>query len=572
MADNVRKWKDQAATQLRKGKYAKALSLFLKVVDADPLDFSCHNNIGYIHRKMGNFPEAAQVFGELTELYAKQGFLLKAIATCKVVLEIDPKHTGTQKNLADLYSKREGKAPVAVKVMTEEKSEAQIGEESAVPLSAAVSQPAPMELGEELAPIETMEVMDLAPEDSGLSFGELDLAPAPEMPASESQEPAGIELMPTTPPEALSITPMELVPEPVTASPEAIELEPVELDPVQAPAAIEPGAVELDPEPLVVSPEAVPVEAVPVEPVPVEAVSIEAAELVPDGIDLDVADFEAEPKLEKTLPKIALFSDLPADAFILMVEKMGMVSVRAGEWVVQEGQTGSSMFAIASGEVRVLKKLEGAKMIQLAVLGEGAFFGEMSVLRGGPRGASIQATKPSQLFEISEEVLSEVIGRYPAMGEVLKNFMTQRLLRNVMVTSALFQPFDREEKIRIVERFVSRDVDKGVDLISEGQESTGLFVLLRGKLEVSRKVSESEPTVVGYLEEGEVFGEISCLRKEPAMATVRTQQATSVLRLPRNDFDEVVLSHPQILELVNRLGEHRIALTMNKLAEKGILI
>jgi len=72
--------------------------------------------------------------------------------------------------------------------------------------------------------------------------------------------------------------------------------------------------------------------------------------------------------------------------------------------------------------------------------------------------------------------------------------------------------------------------------------------------------------------EGEVFGEISCLNKEPALATVRAKTSGSVLGLSRSDFDSVILSHPQILEMVGELGETRRSITVNALAAKGILI
>ncbi len=272
------------------------------------------------------------------------------------------------------------------------------------------------------------------------------------------------------------------------------------------------------------------------------------------------------------MPAIPLFSDLAPDAFVSLLEKMKLVRVKAGDWIVREGARGDSMFAVASGSVRVLKHLEGNKMLRLAVLGEGDFFGEMSVIRGGPRGASVQATKAAELFEISSELLDLIVAKHPAVGLVLKKFMTQRLLRNVMSTSGLFAPFAPEERVRIIERFVSRDVEEGEELITEGTESEGLFVVLRGKMTVSRKAEDGTEFVAGTLMEGEVFGEISCLRKQPAIATVRAACPGSVLRLPRKDFDDVVLSHPQILELVGKLGEQRLALTMSALARKGILI
>ena len=81
MTDKIRKWKDEASTLLRKGKYQKALVMFQKVIEQDPEDLSCYNNVGYIQRKLGRRDEAIKTFVELAGAYAERGFLLKGIAT-----------------------------------------------------------------------------------------------------------------------------------------------------------------------------------------------------------------------------------------------------------------------------------------------------------------------------------------------------------------------------------------------------------------------------------------------------------------------------------------------------------
>ena len=63
--------------------------------------------------------------------------------------------------------------------------------------------------------------------------------------------------------------------------------------------------------------------------------------------------------------------------------------------------------------------------------------------------------------------------------------------------------------------------------------------------------------MVGQLREGNLFGEMSCLRKAPASATVVVRRPGTLLRLPRKDFDELVVTYPQILELVSTLSDER---------------
>ncbi len=300
---------------------------------------------------------------------------------------------------------------------------------------------------------------------------------------------------------------------------------------------------------------------------------------VPDATEADRAEglqfdlrVEQTAKQEATLPEIPLFSDLSPEAFITILERMKMVFMRPGELVLREGDAGSSMFTIASGRVRVLKRLDKSKLVQLARLGEGTFFGEMSVLQGGPRGASVQCIEEGELFEISRALIDDVIKLHPEVEMVLNKFTQQRLLRNIMATSPLFKPFRKEERVQIIQRFVQREVEAGEVLVTEGEESDGLYLVLRGTMQVYCKMADGQVLEVGELAEGEVFGEISCLRKEAAIATVKPRSPGMVLRLPREDFDSLIMSHPQILVMVNQLGEERVAITTNALAEKGILI
>ncbi|HSP78115.1 MAG TPA: cyclic nucleotide-binding domain-containing protein, partial [Myxococcaceae bacterium] len=195
----------------------------------------------------------------------------------------------------------------------------------------------------------------------------------------------------------------------------------------------------------------------------------------------------------------------------------------------------------------------GAEHRELAVLEEGAFFGEMALLSGAPRSASVVSlAEETQVLEISAPVLAELSRRHPQVARALKKFVRQRLLGELMNTSALFKPFARKDRRELVERFRARDVRRGEVLIREGQQVDGLYVVLSGEVEV-RKAERH----LARLREGELFGEMSLLQKAPANATVVATRRTSLLRLPREDFDTLILTHPQILALVSELTETR---------------
>src|SRR5205085_12323648 len=128
----------------------------------------------------------------------------------------------------------------------------------------------------------------------------------------------------------------------------------------------------------------------------------------------------------------------------------------------------------------------------------------------------------------------------------------QRLLNNVMAISPLFKDFDPSERKSIVEKFRIRQAAPGEVLIAEGKGSDGLYVVLHGNVQVVTKDIE-----LARLKEGDIFGEMSLLTREPAAATVRADGNAILLRLPRENFQELVVTHPQILALVSELTEQR---------------
>lgn len=260
-----------------------------------------------------------------------------------------------------------------------------------------------------------------------------------------------------------------------------------------------------------------------------------------------------EPKVEQgALPKIPLFSDLPEDAFIALFEKCPLRRFGVGEIIIAQGSQGKSFFVICAGSVKVFRTENGERR-DLARLDEGAFFGEMALLSADARTASVESNdEDTQLLEISAAILAELSEKYSTVATALKKFCRQRLLQNVMGSSPLFAPFSRGDRRTLVEKFRAREVNKGDLIIRQGDKSDGLYVVLSGEVAVSAGGAQ-----LATLKEGEIFGEMSLLTKQPAGANVIALRRTSLLRLPKEDFDRLILSHPQILVLVSELTDER---------------
>ena len=113
---DLRKLKDKATGLFSKGKFAKAAEAYDEYCKADPKDLQSRLRLGDAWAKAGEKDKAILAYQGAAEGFAKDGFLPRAIAAAKLVLELDPSHKGVQQMLADLYARKGGPKPKTTEV------------------------------------------------------------------------------------------------------------------------------------------------------------------------------------------------------------------------------------------------------------------------------------------------------------------------------------------------------------------------------------------------------------------------------------------------------------------------
>src|SRR5690349_3996978 len=98
--------KADAGAALAAGHFARAASLYAAYCASAPRDRQSHLRLGDAYARAGDKPRAIDAYLTAARGFAEDGFLARAIAASKRVLELDPNHTQMQRILADLYAKR----------------------------------------------------------------------------------------------------------------------------------------------------------------------------------------------------------------------------------------------------------------------------------------------------------------------------------------------------------------------------------------------------------------------------------------------------------------------------------
>ena len=130
---------------------------------------------------------------------------------------------------------------------------------------------------------------------------------------------------------------------------------------------------------------------------------------------------------EETLAQVPLFSQLSHKDLKRLAK--GTVSRRSskGEVIVKEGERAVAFYLILSGHVEVVKGADGASPRVLSTLGPGDFFGEMALLDGYMRSASVRALEDTECLELWRWDFRYELHRSPSIAVEMLPDLSRRL-------------------------------------------------------------------------------------------------------------------------------------------------
>ncbi|MET0385491.1 MAG: cyclic nucleotide-binding domain-containing protein [Polyangiales bacterium] len=255
---------------------------------------------------------------------------------------------------------------------------------------------------------------------------------------------------------------------------------------------------------------------------------------------------------ERLMP-IPLLSLLPEAALTSALQLVQLVRVRPDTWILRQGDPGSSFFVLARGALEVTIEREGEEM-KVAQLLDGAVFGEMVLLSDAPRTASVRTVSDCDLLMFDRDRLRNATVTMQHLKPAIQGFIRDRLLTSVTATSPLFRLLDPRQRHDLVRRFIGVEHEPDQEIIHEGGEGAGLYVVLRGSVNVLHGRSR-----VAQLGPAELFGEISLIRRTPTSASVRSgDQGASLLFLHRDYFQRLIAAVPELRGYLERLSEDRL--------------
>jgi len=209
-----------------------------------------------------------------------------------------------------------------------------------------------------------------------------------------------------------------------------------------------------------------------------------------------------------------------------------MLTPKEGSPVFEKDDFTNTFYSIVSGEVHV--QINPQDPSQRVSLRKGAFFGEMSLISGHRRSATVIAGKKCILIETPRRSMIKTINSVESVKRVIDEAF---LLRALQAKIAPNTPIERLQTVlgsSTLEQFKTGEV-----IFDEGDEGNSLHLIRSGSVTVSTNKGGKE-VVLKYLPAGNYVGEMALFGNSKRSATITAAVNTETIKLDGNDFRQLL--------------------------------
>lgn len=150
-----------------------------------------------------------------------------------------------------------------------------------------------------------------------------------------------------------------------------------------------------------------------------------------EGLDSITIEPQAPPPTSasqraRSFLQTPLFEGFEQAELAAIIRGLKFLSFEPGDVLVGEGAPGDSMFIVASGNVKVYVRDPKGRYLMVKLLGEGDFFGEVSLITSKPRTATVTAAGDVEVLELEKRTLDTIVQSHPHVKQVLADYQKKR--------------------------------------------------------------------------------------------------------------------------------------------------
>jgi cAMP-dependent protein kinase regulator len=239
-------------------------------------------------------------------------------------------------------------------------------------------------------------------------------------------------------------------------------------------------------------------------------------------------DEKTRQSLEKSMGKNILFRYLDSEEKAEIFDAMASVDKQPAETIIQQGEDGDNFYVIDSGEVDVFVNDEYMTTITV-----GGSFGELALIYGTPRAATVKAKTQVKLWAIDRQTYRRVL-----MGSTIKK---RKQYEEFLIKVPIFSDLDKWERSTVADALEPCTYTEGTHVIEQGQSGDDFFIIMDGQADVlQRPTDNAVAEKVGTLGPSDFFGEIALILDRPRAATVIARTDLKCVKMDRGRFERVM--------------------------------
>lgn len=221
-----------------------------------------------------------------------------------------------------------------------------------------------------------------------------------------------------------------------------------------------------------------------------------------------------------------------------------------GEVIFERNDYTNSVYSIVNGAVDVQIIPDDPR--EVVTLGAGAFFGEMGLIAGRRRTATIVAREQCFLVETPRRAMLRLINSVPASRRVLDEAAISRQIQTHLAPS-----IDPDLLHEVVETAEIESFSGGDTVITEGETTNDVYLIRTGSMTVSRRIAGRD-VVLSYIPAGNYVGEMALLSNTPRSATVKATVASEAIKIDAGAFRRLLDREPELKKQIEARFQDRL--------------
>lgn len=262
-------------------------------------------------------------------------------------------------------------------------------------------------------------------------------------------------------------------------------------------------------------------------------------------------------RIAALLPKAPMFKVVPEDQLRELLLFSSFHRFPPGHNVFKQYDYSESLYIILDGSVEVIEEPRGGPERSVATIEAGAIFGEMSLISGRRRAATIRTTSDVFLWEIGRKAMLKLIHTSPPLKEFVDRVFIVDAFRTYFsrgLNESMLVPL--AAKLKVV------TCEKGASVFKEGEPGDALYFLRSGVVKVS-KLRGNREVILAYLSAGQYFGEMALLTDQPRMATVTAVDRVEIIQVLKQDLLTLFESAPELKRSIEEEFQRRRMSNLN---------